>query len=112
MVTITNRSAWLPTATMDGPGSLWWTLHNSVQIPTWRELSGKRCQWKLSHRKVRYIGLMRADEQEEVTQRLRSARGHLKATFSMLDAGEPCEIVLHQLGLVQAALSPAQTELL
>ena len=55
---------------------------------------------------------MRADEQEEVIQQLRSAGSHLKATFGMLDAGEPCEIVLHQLGLVHAALGATTTKLL
>lgn len=55
---------------------------------------------------------MRVDEKEEVTQRLLVAGGHLKATIAMLDAGEPCEMVLRQLGLVQAALGVAATKLL
>lgn len=41
-------------------------------------------------------------------QRLRSAHGHLQAVIAMVEAGEPCESVLHQLGAVQAALSCAR----
>lgn len=37
-------------------------------------------------------------------QRLQSANGHLQAVIAMVEAGESCESVLHQLGAVQAAL--------
>lgn len=40
----------------------------------------------------------------ELLQRLRSANGHLQAVIAMVEAGEPCESVLHQLGAVQAAI--------
>ena len=43
----------------------------------------------------------------ELLQRLRSANGHLQAVIAMVEAGEPCESVLHQLGAVQAALKCA-----
>ena len=55
---------------------------------------------------------MQADEQAEIVRRLRSARGHLGAIICMLEAGEPCEPVLHQLGAVQAALHAAGARLL
>jgi DNA-binding FrmR family transcriptional regulator len=55
---------------------------------------------------------MRADEQAEVIRRLRSAGGHLEAIISMLEAGEPCEPILHQLGAVQAALRASRARLL
>ena len=44
------------------------------------------------------------DANAELLQRLRSANGHLQAVITMVEAGEPCEAVLHQLGAVQAAL--------
>ena len=47
---------------------------------------------------------MQADEQAEIVQRLRSAGGHLGGIIGMLEAGEPCEPILHQLVAVQAAL--------
>lgn len=59
-----------------------------------------------------YIGLMQADEQAEIVRRLRSAGGHLEAIIGMLEAGEPCESILHQLGAVQAALRAAGARLL
>ena len=43
----------------------------------------------------------------ELLQRLQSANGHLQAVIAMVEAGEPCESVLHQLGAVQAALKCA-----
>jgi DNA-binding FrmR family transcriptional regulator len=45
-----------------------------------------------------------SDTTAELLQRLRSAHGHLGAVIDMAEAGEPCEVVLHQLGAVQAAL--------
>lgn len=39
-----------------------------------------------------------------LTQRLRSANGHLKAVIEMVEAGEPYESILNQLEAVQAAL--------
>lgn len=55
---------------------------------------------------------MQAEEQAEIIRRLRSAGGHLEAIISMLEAGEPCESLLHQLGAVRAALQAAGGRLL
>jgi DNA-binding FrmR family transcriptional regulator len=55
---------------------------------------------------------MQADEQAEIVRRLRSAGGHLNAIVGMLEAAEPCEPILHQLGAVQAALRAAGARLL
>ena len=55
---------------------------------------------------------MQAEEQAEIVRRLRSAGGHLEAIIGMLEAGEPCEPILHQLGAVQAALRAAGARLL
>jgi hypothetical protein NreA len=43
-------------------------------------------------------------QRAEILLRLRSAEGHLRAVIAMVEAEEPCEAVLHQLGAVQAAL--------
>ena len=48
----------------------------------------------------------------ELLQRLRSANGHLHAVIAMIEAGEPCEAVLHQLGAVHAALMAARCSLI
>ncbi len=50
--------------------------------------------------------------QTELLQRLRSAAGHLNAVVEMVEAGEPCEDVLHQLQAVEAALRQASRHLL
>lgn len=55
---------------------------------------------------------MQAEEQAEIIRRLRSAGGHLEAIISMLEAGEPCEPLLHQIGVVRAALRAAGGKLL
>ena len=55
---------------------------------------------------------MQAEEQAEIVRRLRTARGHLDAVIGMLDAAEPCEPILHQLGAVEAALRAAGARLL
>ena len=55
---------------------------------------------------------MQAEEQAEIVRRLRSAGGHLEAIIGMLEAGEPCEPILHQLGAVQSALRAAGARLL
>ena len=55
---------------------------------------------------------MQAEDQSEIIRRLRSAGGHLEAIIGMLEAGEPCEPILHQLGAVEAALRAAGTRLL
>ena len=55
---------------------------------------------------------MQSEEQAEIIRRLRTTRGHLEAVIRMVDKGEPCEQVLHQLGAVQAALRSAGTRLI
>ena len=55
---------------------------------------------------------MQPEERAEIIQRLRSAEGHLGAVIGLLEAGEPCEQVLHQLGAVRAALRAAGARLL
>lgn len=40
----------------------------------------------------------------EVIRRLRSADGHLQSVIKMVEAGQPCEEILHQLDAVRAAL--------
>jgi DNA-binding FrmR family transcriptional regulator len=46
-------------------------------------------------------------EHSAVVSRLKTAAGHLRAVIAMVEAGEPCDEVLHQLGAVQAALVAA-----
>jgi len=53
---------------------------------------------------------MNPDPQSDILQRLRCAAGHLNAVIEMVEAGQPCEQVLHQLNAVQAALWVAATE--
>ena len=55
---------------------------------------------------------MQTDEQAEIVGRLRSATGHLGAIIIMVEAGEPCEPILHQLNAVQAALRAIGVRLL
>ena len=55
---------------------------------------------------------MRSEEQAEIIRRLRTTRGHLEAVIRMVERGESCEEVLHQLGAVQAALRSAGTRLI
>jgi len=42
-----------------------------------------------------------------IVGRLKTAAGHLRAVIGIVEAGEPCDEVLHQLGAVQAALVAA-----
>lgn len=55
----------------------------------------------------RNVHIMEYAPDAEILQRLRSANGHLQAVILMVEAGEGCESVLHQLGAVQAALKCA-----
>ena len=52
------------------------------------------------------------NQQPEIMQRLRSAAGHLNAVLEMAESGQPCEVVLHQLNAVQAALRVAGTKII
>lgn len=51
-------------------------------------------------------------EERAVLARLHTAQGHLRATITMLETGQPGEQVLHQLGAIQAALRAAGCALL
>ena len=55
---------------------------------------------------------MHPEERTAIVMRLRSAEGHLGAVIGLLEAGKPCEQVLHQLGAVRAALRAAGARLL
>ena len=46
-------------------------------------------------------------EHSAIVGRLKTAAGHLHAVIAMVETGEPCDEVLHQLGAVQAALVAA-----
>jgi len=46
-------------------------------------------------------------EHSAIVGRLKTAAGHLRAVIAMVETGEPCDEVLHQLGAVQAALVAA-----
>lgn len=48
----------------------------------------------------------------ELLQRLHSANGHLQAVIAMVEAGEPCESLLHQLWAVEAAIVAARRTLI
>jgi DNA-binding FrmR family transcriptional regulator len=48
----------------------------------------------------------------ELLQRLRSANGHLQAVIAMIEAGESCESVFHQLCAVQSAIAAARRTLI
>ena len=47
---------------------------------------------------------MTLEERTLIIHRLRSACGHLDSIVGMVEAGHPCESILHQLGAVQAAM--------
>lgn len=51
-------------------------------------------------------------EEQKLILRLRSAEGHLRAIIGMIEAGQPCEDVLHQLTAVEAALRAARLAVL
>jgi DNA-binding FrmR family transcriptional regulator len=55
---------------------------------------------------------MQPEQQAEMIRRLHSAQGHLRAVINMVEANEPCELVLHQLSAVQAALLASGARLL
>ena len=55
---------------------------------------------------------MQLEERADIIKRLRSAEGHLGAVIRLVEAGKPCEQVLHQLGAVRAALRVAGAQLL
>jgi DNA-binding FrmR family transcriptional regulator len=55
---------------------------------------------------------MRPEERTEITCRLRTAEGHLRAVIGMVEAGEPCEQVLYQLAAVRSAFRIAGGRLL
>ncbi len=46
-------------------------------------------------------------EHGAIVGRLKTAAGHLRSVIAMVEDGEPCDQVLHQLGAVQAALAAA-----
>ncbi len=54
---------------------------------------------------------MQPEERAEIVRRLRTAEGHLGAVIGLVEAGKPCEQVLHQLGAVRAALRAAGARL-
>ncbi len=55
---------------------------------------------------------MQPEEKAEIAQRLRTANGHLNAVIGMVEAGEPCESILHQLSAVRATLHAVGIKLL
>ncbi len=50
---------------------------------------------------------MPPEDNDSIVRRLQSAKGHLQSVIAMVEAGETCENVLHQLHAVQAALHAA-----
>lgn len=50
---------------------------------------------------------MNSEPDPKIVRRLRCAAGHLNAVIEMMESGEPCEHILHQLNAVQAALQTA-----
>ncbi len=55
---------------------------------------------------------MLIEEQTLILARLRSAEGHLGAVIGMVETGQNCEKVLHQLHAVEAALQASGRHLL
>ena len=55
---------------------------------------------------------MLPENNSQLIRRLRFAEGHLQAVTGMVESGEPCEQVLHQLNAVQGALKAAAKILL
>lgn len=55
---------------------------------------------------------MQAEEKAEIILRLRMSRGHLEAVIGMVETGEACESILHQLCAVCAALRAVGIKLL
>lgn len=55
---------------------------------------------------------MELNQQPDIVFRLRTAAGHLDAVIRMVENGQPCEEVLHQLNAVQSALHAAGTKII
>ena len=55
---------------------------------------------------------MAPEPPSDITRRLRCAAGHLNSVISMVEAGQPCEQILHQLNAVQAALQIAGVKII
>ena len=55
---------------------------------------------------------MKPNQQSEIMRRLHCAAGHLNAVIEMVEEGEPCEQVLHQLVAVNAAIRAAGSKLI
>jgi DNA-binding FrmR family transcriptional regulator len=55
---------------------------------------------------------MLPEEKDLILKRLRSAEGHLGAVIGMVEAGQNCEKVLHQLHAVEAAIQASGRHLL
>jgi hypothetical protein NreA len=55
---------------------------------------------------------MKPKQQSEIIRRLRCAAGHLNTVIEMVEEGEPCEQVLHQLGAVKAVIRAAGSRLI
>ncbi len=55
---------------------------------------------------------MSPEEHRAILGRLKTAAGHLRAVIGMVEAGEPSDEVLRQLGAVQAALAASGSAML
>lgn len=55
---------------------------------------------------------MQVEEQAEIILRLRTSKGHLEAVIGMVETGEACESILHQLSAVRGALRAVRIKLL
>jgi DNA-binding FrmR family transcriptional regulator len=55
---------------------------------------------------------MQPENQADVIWRLKTAAGHLHAIQELVEAGRPCEEVVHQLRAVKASLRAVETRLL
>jgi DNA-binding FrmR family transcriptional regulator len=55
---------------------------------------------------------MKINQQSEVLRRLHCTAGHLSAVIKMVDDNESCELVLHQLAAIDAAIQAAGVRLI
>lgn len=55
---------------------------------------------------------MKPGKQSELINRLHCVAGHLNAIIKMVEADQPCEQVLHQLGAVEASIRAAGSKLI
>ena len=55
---------------------------------------------------------MQPEEKTVILTRLRSAEGHMRAVIGMVESGQNCEKILHQLHAVEAALQVTGLHLL